>query len=130
MGQGINTSLAMLIAEELDVDLSRVRVEHAPDDDKRFANPLLGFQVTGGSTTIRAFYLPLRKAGAAARCDAGRRRRGGLERSILTAVRHRGWHRRSTGATGRRLGYGELVDRAAGLPVPADVPLKDPDTSS
>ena len=67
MGQGIYTAMAMLIAEELDVDLAQVRVEHAPADDRRSANPLIGFQVTGGSTSVRAFFVPLREAGAVAR---------------------------------------------------------------
>ena len=67
MGQGTYTSMPMLIAEELEVDLSQVQVEHAPPDDKLYANPLLGFQVTGGSTSVRAFWKPLREAGAAAR---------------------------------------------------------------
>ena len=59
----------MLIAEELDVELTQVQVEHAPADDKRFANPLLGFQVTGGSTSVRAFFCrSARPAPPPARC--------------------------------------------------------------
>src|SRR5258707_3983360 len=65
MGQGTYTSLSMLIAEELEVDLAQVNVEHAPPNDKLYANPALGFQVTGGSTSIRGFWKPLRAAGAA-----------------------------------------------------------------
>jgi isoquinoline 1-oxidoreductase beta subunit len=64
MGQGTYTSIPMLIAEELEVDLKDVVLEHAPPDDQRFINPALGFQVTGGSTTIRAAWLPMRQAGA------------------------------------------------------------------
>ncbi len=67
MGQGTYTSLPMLIAEELDVDMANVSVDHAPPNDKLYGNPIIGVQMTGGSTSIRAFYLPLRKAGAAAR---------------------------------------------------------------
>jgi isoquinoline 1-oxidoreductase beta subunit len=67
MGQGVYTSISMILAEELDADWSRVRVEHAPADEKLYANPELGFQVTGDSTSIRAFWQPLRLAGAAAR---------------------------------------------------------------
>jgi isoquinoline 1-oxidoreductase subunit beta len=67
MGQGTYTAMAMLIAEELDVGLAQVQVDHAPADDKRFANRLIGFQVTAGSTSVRAFFTPLRQAGAAAR---------------------------------------------------------------
>ena len=54
MGQGTYTSMSMLIAEELEVELAQVTVEAAPPDDKLYANPLLGFQVTGGSTSVRA----------------------------------------------------------------------------
>ena len=66
MGQGTYTSIPMLVAEELEVDLSSVRVEHAPPNDKLYANPLLGFQATGGSTTIRGSFEPMRRAGASA----------------------------------------------------------------
>ena len=124
MGQGTYTSMAMLIAEELDVDLTQVQVEHAPADDKRFANPLLGFQFTGGSTSVRAFFMPLRQAGAAAR-------------SMLIAAAADSWKVDPAGchtesgvvvhsASGRRLSYGDLVDAAAKLPVPTEVQLKDP----
>ena len=62
MGQGTYTSISMLIAEELEVDLGQVRYEHAPPNDKLYANPLVGFQVTGGSTAIRAAWQPLRES--------------------------------------------------------------------
>ena len=124
MGQGTYTSMAMLIAEELDVDLTQVHVDHAPADQKDFANPLLGFQVTGGSTSVRAFYLPLRQAGAAAR-------------AMLIAAAADRWQVDPSGchteagvvvhdASSRRLSYADLVDAAADLPVPAEVQLKDP----
>ena len=58
MGQGTYTALPMLIAEELEVELNQVQVEHAPPDDKLFGNPLIGFQVTGASTSVRAFWEP------------------------------------------------------------------------
>jgi isoquinoline 1-oxidoreductase beta subunit len=67
MGQGVYTSLPMLIAEELQVGLDQVALEHAPPDDKLYANPYFHFQETGASSSVRAFYEPLRKAGAAAR---------------------------------------------------------------
>jgi CO/xanthine dehydrogenase Mo-binding subunit len=67
MGQGTYTSMPMLIAEELDVDLAQVGLEDAPPDDRLYTNPLIGFQVTGGSTSVRAMWEPLRRAGAAAR---------------------------------------------------------------
>ncbi len=68
MGQATYTSLPMLVAEELDVDMSDVAVEHSPPNDKLYGNAFLGgVQTTGNSSSIRAFYLPLRQAGAAAR---------------------------------------------------------------
>jgi isoquinoline 1-oxidoreductase beta subunit len=68
MGQGTYTSLPMLVAEELDVDMSNVAVEHSPPNDKLYGNAFLGgVQTTGNSSSIRAFYLPMRQAGAAAR---------------------------------------------------------------
>src|SRR6478752_4802349 len=67
MGQGTYTSMSMLIAEELEVGLAQVTVEAAPADDKLYVNPLLGFQVTGGSTSVRAMWESLRCAGAVAR---------------------------------------------------------------
>src|SRR5437899_12292034 len=66
MGQGVTTSLPMLLAEELEADWSKVMIESAPAD-KAYVNPMLfGMQGTGGSSSVRAAYTPLRKAGAAA----------------------------------------------------------------
>jgi isoquinoline 1-oxidoreductase beta subunit len=122
MGQGVLTALPMLVAEELDADWTRVRVEQAPAD-AAFANPLFGFQGTGGSTSVMGFWDPLRKAGAAAR-------------EMLVAAAAASWgvaagdcrteNGRVMGPGGRTAGYGELVDRAAALPVPAEPRLKDP----
>jgi isoquinoline 1-oxidoreductase beta subunit len=67
MGQGTYTSIPMLIAEELEVDLKQVRLEHAPPNEKLYANPLLGVQATGNSNAIRGAWQPLRHAGAIAR---------------------------------------------------------------
>src|SRR5260221_117862 len=67
MGQGTYTSLPMLIAEELEIDLNQVRLEHAPPDAKSYSDPLLGEQATGGSTAIRGAFDPLRRVGAVAR---------------------------------------------------------------
>lgn len=122
MGQGTYTSIPMLIAEELEIDLANVRVEHAPPDDKRFMNPALGFQVTGGSTTIRAAYEPMRRAGATARTMLvqAAAARWGVSEASCTAARGSVMH----GASGRRLAYGDLVGDAAKLPVPETVTLK------
>lgn len=124
MGQGTYTSLPMLVAEELDVDMSNVAVEHAPANAKLYGNPLIGVQMTGGSTSIRAFYLPLRKAGAAARqmLIAAAAKNLGADAGSLTTEPGYVVH----SASKRRVGYGELVDDAAKLTVPTEVKLKDP----
>jgi len=122
MGQGTYTSIPMLIAEELDVDLSQVRLEHAPPNEKLYANPLLGVQATGNSNAVRASWQPLRQAGA-------------TTRTMLVAAAAERWKvdpaacRTQSGAvmhppTGRRATYGELAADAARMPVPDDVPLK------
>src|ERR1700731_2219121 len=67
MGQGIYTAVAMILAEELDVAFEHVVLEAAPPNDKLYGNPTFGIQVTGNSNSVRAFWLPLRKAGASAR---------------------------------------------------------------
>src|SRR6202789_4543208 len=67
MGQGVYTSIAMILAEELDADFSLIALEHAPPDEKSYANPAFGIQATGNSNSIRAFWKPLRAAGASAR---------------------------------------------------------------
>jgi isoquinoline 1-oxidoreductase beta subunit len=124
MGQGVYTAMAMLVAEELEVGLDQVKLEHAPPSDQLYANPLLGAQVTGASSSVRAFYQPLRQAGAAAR-------------TMLVAAAAASWQvdpascRAERGVvthtpSGRTLSYGALADRAAKLPVPAKVALKDP----
>src|SRR2546428_3887544 len=66
MGQGMYTAMPMLLAEELEVGLDQVRLEHAPPDDKLYANPIFGFQATGGSTSVKGLYLPMRRAGGRA----------------------------------------------------------------
>src|SRR5271154_6096964 len=67
MGQGVYTSIAMILAEELDADFSQVVLEHAPPSDKLYGNPMFGIQATGNSDSVRAFWKPLRVAGAATR---------------------------------------------------------------
>src|SRR5262249_33751381 len=67
MGQGTYTSIPMLIAEELEVGLKQVRLEHAPPNEKLYANPLLGVQATGNSNAMRGAWKPMREAGATAR---------------------------------------------------------------
>jgi isoquinoline 1-oxidoreductase subunit beta len=125
MGQGPYTSIPMLIAEELEVDLKQVRLEHAPPNEKLYGNPLLGgLQATGNSNAVRASWQPMRQAGATARTML-----------ILAAARR--WNvgpascRAENGevlhvSTGKRLKYGELAAAAAEIPIPDNVALKQP----
>jgi len=124
MGQGMYTSMPMLVAEELEVGLDQVQVEHAPPNDKLYANPLFGFQATGGSTSVPAMYQPLRQAGATARTMlvAAAAQRWNVDPSSCRAQKGSVSHP----PTGRTLSYGALADAAAKLPVPAQVRLKDP----
>ena len=124
MGQGVYTSLPMLIAEELQVGLDQVALEHAPPDDKLYANPYFHFQETGASSSVRAFYEPLRKAGAAARTMLVAAAAGAWQVDPASCQVERGVVTHPP--TGRTLTYAALADRAAKLPVPAAVPLKDP----
>jgi isoquinoline 1-oxidoreductase beta subunit len=125
MGQGTYTSIPMLIAEELEVDLKQVRLEHAPPNEKLYGNPLLGgIQATGNSNAVRASWQPLRQAGATARTMlvSAAAKRWNVDPASCRAqsgeVRHL--------ATGRRIKYGELAADAARMPVPESVVLKRP----
>src|SRR6266702_822146 len=122
MGQGVATSLPMLLAEELEADWTKVQIEFAPAD-KAYINPLFGLQGTGGSSSIRAAWTPLRKAGAAARevLIAAAAQRWAVKATECHAERGAVVHAKSK----RRRRYGQLAARAATLPVPTDVPLKD-----
>ena len=124
MGQGTYTSIPMLIAEELEVDVDKVAIEHSPPDDKIYVNPLIGVQMAGGSTAIRGTYIPLRRAGATARVMlvTAAARRWDVDLSTCHAESGVVVH----APTGRKLGYGELVDAAAKLPIPEKVALKEP----
>ena len=123
MGQGTYTSMSMLIAEELEVDLVKVILEAAPPSDKLYANPLLGFQVTGGSTSVPGFWEPLRRAGATARVMLIQA--AAVQWSVDPAS-CRAEKGEVVSPTGQRLNYGALVDAEAKLPVPDKVALKDP----
>ncbi|MBU9541587.1 xanthine dehydrogenase family protein molybdopterin-binding subunit [Burkholderia multivorans] len=125
MGQGVYTALPMLIAEELEVPLSSVTLDHAPPNEKLFLDPLLGGQLTGGSTSVRYAWEPLRRAGATARVllVSAAAKQWNVDAAACHAengeVRHP--------PSGRRASYGELADAAAKLPVPTDVALKKPE---
>jgi len=124
MGQGTYTSVPMLVAEELEVGLDQVRVRHAGADDKLYGNPMLGLQITGGSTSMRAAWLPLRQAGATARAMLIQAAAEQWQASPLECQARKGEvvHLPS----GRRLKYGALAAQAAALPAPAEASLKRP----
>jgi isoquinoline 1-oxidoreductase subunit beta len=125
MGQGAYTAIPMLLAEELEVGLDQVRLEHAPPDEKRYANPIFGFQATGGSTSVKGLYLPMRRAGATARTMliAAAAQRWGVDLASCRAERGAVIHTPSR----RRIAYGALATAAAELPIPETVVLKRPD---
>jgi isoquinoline 1-oxidoreductase beta subunit len=124
MGQGTYTSLPMLIAEELEVELGQIHVEHAPPDPDLYSDPILGEQATGGSTSIRGAFDPLRRVGAAARTMliAAAAQRWSVSAASCRAERGEVVHVPS----GRKLSYGAVAEAAARLPVPTEVTLKDP----
>ena len=125
MGQGVYTALPMLVAEELDADMSNVTVEHSPPSDKLYGNAFLGgVQTTGNSSSIRAFYLPLRQAGAAARAMLVAAAAEKLNVDASALITEPGFVVDAAGK--RRIAYGELTDAAAKMPIPTDVKLKDP----
>ena len=122
MGQGIYTAVAMILAEELDVTLDEVRLEHAPPSDALYGNPFFRIQVTGNSNSVRAFWTPLRAAGAGAR-------------AVLVEAAARRWRTdpnacRTDGgkvihpASGRTLAYAALVEEAGRLTPPREPQLK------
>jgi len=124
MGQGVMTSMPMLVAEELDIDWNKIKTEWAPAHPK-YGNPNFGGQqLTAGSNSVRGMWKTLRESGATARAmlmTAAAQTWGVAENTVSTEkgeVVHR--------ASGRRLKYGALVDKAAALPVPKNVALKAP----
>ena len=123
MGQGTFTSLPMLLAEELGADLSKVKLEQAPANNSLYADALLGGQVTGGSTSIRSTFKPLREAGAKVRTvlvQAAAKNWNvdpGDVKVVAGTIRHE--------ASNRSVHFGEVVDAASQLKFPAEVKLKD-----
>lgn len=122
MGQGVRTALPMIVAEELDADWSTVRVRQADAHPDQY-----GRMMTVGSTSVRnGAWLPLRRAGAAARemLVAAAAARWSVSAADLRTENGRVIH----DATRRSAGYGELADAAAALPVPSQPKLKEPST--
>jgi len=121
-GQGVYTSACMLIAEELEVGLDQITAEPAPPNNALYADPFLGEQATGGSTSTRAGWEPLRKAGAAARMMLVGAAAAKWRVDPVTCSAERGMVHHTP--SGRAFSYGQLASAAAQLPVPKDIPLK------
>ncbi|OLL28798.1 aldehyde dehydrogenase [Burkholderia sp. SRS-W-2-2016] len=124
MGQGVYTSIPMLIAEELEVPLDSVTLDHAPPNEKLFMDPLLGGQLTGGSTSIRFAWEPMRRAGATARVMLVNA--AAQQWQVDPASCHAQAGQVTHAASHRSASYGQLAQAAAALPVPQNVALKDP----
>jgi isoquinoline 1-oxidoreductase beta subunit len=116
MGQGVRTSLPMILAEELEADWKQITIEQAG------ASTLYGDQTTGGSASVRTTWDPMRKAGAAARemLISAAALEWGVPRSGCKAENSAVVH----AASSRRLTYGQLASKAGAQPIPNDVPLK------
>jgi len=124
MGQGVMTSMPMLVAEELDMDWAKIKTEWTPADAK-YGNPNFGGQqLTAGSNSVRGMWKILRGAGATARAMivTAAAQTWNVPENTLTTEKGEVIHK----ASSRRAKYGTLVDKAAALPVPKDVKLKDP----
>ena len=124
MGQGVMTSMPMLVAEELDFNWNKIKTEWAPAD-ARYGNPNFGGQqLTAGSNSVRGMWKLLRESGAAARMMlvSAAAQTWGVPESTCSTDKGEVIHQ----ASGRRLKYGALVDKAAALPVPTTIALKNP----
>ena len=123
MGQGILTALCMIAAEELDCDWKTIRTEFAPAA-KEYFNPAFGMQGTGGSSSVRSSWDPMRKAGAAARdmLLQAAATQWNVDKSACRTENGVIYH----DASKRKVTYGGVASAASKLPVPQDVPLKDP----
>src|SRR5580698_9068196 len=124
MGQGVYTSISMILAEELDADFSQVSLEHAPPSDKLYGNPMFGIQATGNSNSVRAWWKPLRTAGASARAMLvqAAAQQWQVDPASCTTANSEVIH----SASGRKLSYGALALAAGSEVPPNDVALKDP----
>ena len=122
MGQGVYTSMPMLIAEELNVDISQIKVAAAPPGEV-YINALLGGQLTGGSTSVREGWLKLRVAGAQVRemLITAAAARWAVDRDLVRADKGMIY-----GPKGLKSTYGELAEAAGRMPVPENPPIKDP----
>ncbi|MBP6902860.1 MAG: xanthine dehydrogenase family protein molybdopterin-binding subunit [Burkholderiaceae bacterium] len=121
-GQGVQTALPMILAEELDADWSKVKSRHGTAD-AAYADPLFGVHLTGGSNSIKNSFQQYRELGARARAML---LSAAAARWQVDAATLRTQAGQVIAADGKRLGYGELAVAAAALPVPEQVALKDP----
>ena len=121
-GQGVNTALPMILAEELDADWSLVRSKHGTND-MAYADPLFGIHLTGGSNTIKNSFTQYRELGARARAMLLSAAAARWKVNVATLRTQAGTVH---GPGGRKLGYGELAEAAMAQPVPENVTLKDP----
>lgn len=123
-GQGIYTSSAMMMGEELEVGLDQIKVEPAPPDIAKYMDPILFDQITGGSTSTRADWVRLREAAAAARIMlvAAAAKRWGVDPMGCRVDRGVIHH----GGSGHSIGYGAVATDAAKQPIPQNIKLKDP----
>ncbi|KXF77988.1 twin-arginine translocation pathway signal protein [Paramesorhizobium deserti] len=123
MGQGVRTSIALIVADELDADWARVKVAQAQGDEARYGN-----QDTDGSRSIRHFFMPMRHCGAAARAmlEEAAAKQWNVPVGEVEAADHEIVHKPS----GRRIGYGEVAKAAAELPVPQGDAVKLKDASA
>ena len=121
MGQGVYTSLPMIVADELEADWKRVKIKVAPAGDK-YIDPVWGMQATGGSTSVRHMFEPLRKAGAAARemLVSAASKKWGVPVSECEASQGSVIHKKSN----RKQTYGQLCEDASQLIVPQNPTLK------
>ena len=121
MGQGVLTSLPMIAADELGADWKQVRFEEAPGG-KKYIDPNWGMQLTGGSTSVRHMFEPLRKAGAAARemLRTAAAQTWGVPVNECVASQNTVRHTKS----GKGLTYGQLCEKASQLSIPENPPLK------
>ncbi|SHK78961.1 isoquinoline 1-oxidoreductase, beta subunit [Bradyrhizobium lablabi] len=121
MGTGVRTSLPLIVAEEMEADWSRVKVEQAPGNEVKYGN-----QDTDGSRSTRHYLIPMRQIGASARAmlEAAAAKRWGVPVAEVKAVNHEVVH----SASSRRIGFGDLAADAAKEPVPSadGLKLKDP----
>jgi isoquinoline 1-oxidoreductase beta subunit len=124
MGQGVYTSLPMLIAEELEVDIAKVRIEPAPVDPAYNHTEWGPMQGTGGSSSVRSTWTQFRKAGAAARIMLVNAAAATWKTDVASCRAHNGFVTHP--ATKRKLSYGRLAEKAATIEAPKDVALKQP----